>query len=137
MRGSLIGPRVLLRRLREAMAAPGGAQQQFDRIVVIIASNMVAEVCSIYVLRRHEKLELWATEGLNPEAVHKTSLKVGEGLVGRIAADAKPLNLPEAHEHPSFAYRPETGEEKFHSFLGVPILRGGRLLGVLVVQNRA
>ncbi len=136
MRGSLIGPRVLLRRLREAMAAPGGAQQQLDRIVVLIASNMVAEVCSIYVLRDRDVLELWATEGLNPEAVHETRLKVGEGLVGLIAAEAKPLNLPEAQEHPSFAYRPETGEEKYHSFLGVPILRGGNLLGVMVLQNR-
>ena len=137
MRGALIGPRVLLRRLRETMAEPIGAQQRLDKIVVSIASNMVAEVCSIYVLRDNDTLELFATQGLNPQAVHSTRLKVGEGLVGLIAAEAKPLNLTEAQDHPAFAYRPETGEEAYHSFLGVPILRGGYTLGVLVVQNQA
>lgn len=137
MRGSLVGPRVLLRRLREAMAEPVGAQQRLDRIVVLIASNMVAEVCSVYVLRDHDQLELTATEGLKQEAVHKTRLRVGEGLVGLIAAEAEPLNLAVAQDHPAFAYRPETGEEIYHAFLGVPILRGGHTLGVLVVQNKA
>lgn len=137
MRGTLAGPRVLLRRLREAMAEPVGAQERLDKIVVLIASNMVAEVCSVYVLREGDTLELYATEGLNPEAVHNTRLRVGEGLVGTIAAQAEALNLTEAQEHPAFAYRPETGEERFHSFLGVPILRGGLTLGVVVVQNRA
>lgn len=137
MRGTLPGPRVLLRRLREAMAEPVGAQQRLDKIVVLIAANMVAEVCSIYVLHDSETLELFATEGLKAEAVHATRLKVGEGLVGNIASQAEPLNLTEAQDHPAFAYRPETGEEAYHSFLGVPILRGGDTLGVLVVQNRA
>jgi phosphotransferase system enzyme I (PtsP) len=98
---------------------------------------MVAEVCSAYVLRSDGVLELYATEGLNREAVHQASLRVGEGLVGTIAEDARPLNLPEAEAHPAFQYLPETGEEIYHSFLGVPILRAGRTLGVLVVQNRA
>ncbi|MBL4756275.1 MAG: phosphoenolpyruvate--protein phosphotransferase [Rhizobiales bacterium] len=137
MRGNLIGPRVLLRRLREAMAGPGDAQKKLDSIVVLIASNMVAEVCSIYVMRGNIDLELVATEGLNPDAVHQTRLKVGEGLVGQIAAAAESLSLSDAQSHPAFAYRPETGEEIYHSFLGVPILRGGHTLGVLVVQNKA
>ena len=137
MRGNLPGPRALLRRLREAMAEPVGAQQRLDKITVLIAANMVAEVCSIYVLRGGDTLELFATEGLKREAVHATRLKVGEGLVGTIASEAEPLNLTEAQDHPAFAYRPETGEEAYHSFLGVPILRGGDTLGVLVVQNRA
>ncbi len=137
MRGSLVGPRVLLRRLREAMAEPGDAQKRLDRIVVLIAANMVAEVCSIYVMRGDVDLELAATEGLNPEAVHRTRLKVGEGLVGQIAAKAESLSLIDAQAHPAYAYRPETGEEIYQSFLGVPILRGGHTLGVLVVQNRA
>ncbi len=137
MRGNLIGPRVLLRRLREAMAGAGDAQKKLDSIVVLIASNMVAEVCSIYVMRDNVDLELVATEGLNPDAVHETRLKVGEGLVGQIAAAAESLSLSDAQSHPAFAYRPETGEEIYHSFLGVPILRGGHTLGVLVVQNRA
>ena len=137
MRGNLPGPRALLRRLREAMAEPVGAQQRLDKITVLIAANMVAEVCSIYVLRGGDTLELFATEGLKREAVHATRLKVGEGLVGTIASEAEPLNLTEAQDHPAFAYRPETGEEAYHSFLGVPNLRGGDTLGVLVVQNRA
>jgi phosphotransferase system, enzyme I, PtsP len=93
-------------------------------------------VCSAYVMRAGEVLELFATEGLRPEAVHRTRLRVGEGLVGVIAATARPLALADAQSHPNFAYRPETGEEVFHSLMGVPILRGGRVLGVLVVQNR-
>ena len=137
MRGSLFGPRVLLRRLREVMAEPISAQDRLDKIVVTIAANMVAEVCSVYVLRADDVLELFATEGLNRDAVHKASLKVGQGLVGSIASEASVLNLPDAQAHPAFAYLPETGEEVYHSFLGVPILRAGRTLGVLVVQNRA
>ena len=137
IRGSLAGPRLLLRRLREVMAEPIGAQERLDKIVSHIAANMVAEVCSVYILRADGVLELFATEGLNPEAVHKSGLRVGQGLVGVIADEARPLNLPDAQSHPSFAYLPETGEEQYNSFLGVPILRAGRTLGVLVVQNRA
>jgi phosphotransferase system enzyme I (PtsP) len=137
MRGALGGPRVLLRRLREVMAEPVSAQERLDKIVVLIAANMVAEVCSVYVLRVDGSLELYATEGLNKEAVHLTVLGSSEGLVGLVAREAKSINLSEAHEHPSFSYRPETGEEIYHSFLGVPILRAGNTLGVLVVQNRA
>lgn len=137
MRGSLFGPRVLLRRLREVMAEPISAQARLDKIVVTIAANMVAEVCSVYVLRADGILELYATEGLNRAAVHKAALSVGQGLVGTIAAEASLLNLPDAQTHPAFAYLPETGEEDYHSFLGVPILRAGRTLGVLVVQNKA
>jgi phosphotransferase system enzyme I (PtsP) len=134
---SSLGPRVLLRRLREVMARPETAQKKLDTIVTLIASNMVAEVCSLYVMRPGQWLELYATEGLKREAVHKSKLKVGEGLVGTIAAEAELLNLSDAQSHPSFKYLPETGEEIYHSFLGVPILRAGVTIGVLVVQNRA
>jgi len=137
MRDLSAGPRVLLRRLRELMAEPRDPQERLDRIVRQIASNMVAEVCSVYVLRSDGVLELYATEGLNPEAVHLSQLKMGQGLVGMIAASAQPLNLSDAQAHPAFRYLPETGEEIYHSFLGVPILRAGRTLGVLVVQNKA
>jgi phosphotransferase system enzyme I (PtsP) len=137
MRGALGGPRVLLRRLREVMAEPVSAQERLDKIVVLIAANMVAEVCSVYVLRVDNTLELYATEGLNRQAVHQTVMNVNEGLVGLVAREANSINLSEAHEHPAFSYRPETGEEIYHSFLGVPILRAGNTLGVLVVQNRA
>ncbi len=137
MRGALGGPRVLPRRLREVMAEPVSAQDRLDKIVVLIAANMVAEVCSVYVLRVDGTLELYATEGLNREAVHQTVMRIDEGLVGLVASQATPINLSDAQSHPAFSYRPETGEEIYHSFLGVPILRAGNTLGVLVVQNRA
>ncbi len=127
----------MLRRLREVMAEKVSAQERLDKIVVLIAANMVAEVCSTYVLRHDGHLELYATEGLNREAVHQTVLSAHEGLVGLVASEASPLNLSDAQSHPAFSYRPETGEEIYHSFLGVPILRSGNTLGVLVVQNRA
>jgi len=130
------GPRLLLRRLREIMAEPVSAQARLDRIVVLIAANMVAEVCSVYVMRADGTLELYATEGLNREAVHLTTMRAGEGLVGLIASRAEPLALSDAQSHPAFSYKPETGEEVYHGFLGVPILRAGTTLGVLVVQNR-
>src|SRR6476661_3382108 len=137
MRSASGGPRVLLRRLRETMAEQVSAQERLDKIVVLIAANMVAEVCSVYVLRVDNTLELYATEGLKREAVHQTVLRQDEGLVGLVASEANPINLSEAQTHPAFAFRPETGEEIYHSFLGVPILRAGNTLGVLVVQNRA
>ena len=131
-----LGPRVLLRRLREVMAEPETAQAKLNKIVGLIAANMVAEVCSIYVMRPGSILELYATEGLKQESVHKSKLKSGEGLVGLIAEQAIGLNLSDAQHHPSFKYLPETGEEIYQSFLGVPVMRGGSVIGVLVVQNR-
>jgi phosphotransferase system, enzyme I, PtsP len=133
---SIGAPRQLLRRLREVMAERESAQVRLDKVAVLIASNMVAEVCSIYLRRKDGSLELFATEGLRPEAVHNTHLKPGEGLVGLIALQAEPMQFPDAQHHPAFSYRPETGEEIYHSFLGVPILRGGHTIGVLTVQNR-
>lgn len=135
--GAVSAPRRLLRRLRDTMAGHGSAQARLDRVVQLIAADMVAEVCSCYLMRAGEVLELFATEGLNPGAVHKTRLGVGEGLVGHIAATAKPLALSDARAHPMFAYRPETGEEVYRSLMGVPVLRDGRVAGVLAVQNRA
>ncbi|HEX4080627.1 MAG TPA: phosphoenolpyruvate--protein phosphotransferase [Rhizomicrobium sp.] len=131
------GPRLLLRRLREIMAERSSAQTRLDRLVSVIAANMVAEVCSIYLRRAGNALELFATEGLNRGAVHRTRMRSGEGLVGLVAETAEPVNLSEAPSHPRFSYRPETGEDPFRSFLGVPIVRGGQVYGVLTVQNRA
>jgi len=135
-------PRVLLRQLREVMARPGVRQAQpedvearLDRIVRLIAANMVAEVCSIYVRLEDGSLELFATEGLRKQAIHNTHLKPGEGLVGLIARSGEYVNLPDAQAHSAFSYRPETGEEIYQSFMGVPILRSGRTIGVLTVQN--
>ena len=132
----LSAARRLLRRLVQVMAAPVSPQERLDRMVRMIAADIVAEVCSAYVMRAGEYLELFATEGLRRTAVHQTRLRVGEGLVGLIAAQGSVVNLPDAQSHPEFAYRPETGEEIYHSFLGVPVVHGGRVTGVLVVQNR-
>ena len=130
------GPRSLLRQIREAMASGGPAQVRLNMVVRTIAQSMVAEVCSIYLRRSTNDLELFATEGLNPNAVHNTTLKPGEGLVGEIMRLGRPLNLSDAPNNPHFSYRPETGEDPYHAFLGVPLIRGGRTIGVLVVQNR-
>ena len=127
--------RVIMRRLREILAEPGDGQSRLDKIVRQIAGVMVAEVCSIYLKRRDHSLELFATEGLQREAVHNTRLHRGEGLVGRCAELAVPINEPDAQSHPAFSYRPETGEEAYHSLLAVPIQRSGQVIGVLVVQN--
>jgi phosphotransferase system enzyme I (PtsP) len=130
------GPRSLLRQIREAMAGARPAQAKLDMVARIIAVSMVAEVCSLYLARKSGEMELFATEGLDPAAVHVTRMKPGEGLVGEIMRQGRPLNLSDAPAHPAFSYRPETGEDPFHSFLGVPLLRGGRVVGVIVVQNR-
>ncbi len=133
--------RKLLRRLRDTLAepdtSPGAGQARLDRIVRLIADSMQTEVCSVYLLRDAATLELCATEGLNPEAVHQTRLRLGEGLVGRVAAAARPVNTGDAPREPGFRFMPETGEESYCSFLGVPIQRLGERRGVLVVQSRA
>ncbi|MFO1067332.1 MAG: phosphoenolpyruvate--protein phosphotransferase [Geminicoccaceae bacterium] len=131
------GARRLLRRLIEVVAEPTTPQQRLDSITSMIAANLVAEVCSVYVLRAGEILELFATEGLAREAVHRTRMRVGEGLVGTIAAQAVVISTENAQQHPNFRYFPETREELYQTFLGVPILRAGKVVGVLVVQNRA
>ena len=126
--------REILTGLHEIMAKRGSAQVKLDRVVDLIAEAMASDVCSIYLLRDNN-LELFATHGLRKEAVHVTRLRMGEGLVGTIAAEGRILNLAEAAEHPAFAYRPETGEERFHSFAGVPIVRLESPIGVLAVQH--
>ena len=136
-RGAAVrGPRSLLRQIREALAGGGPAQARLDKVVRVIASSMVAEVCSLYLRRASAEMELFATEGLKSEAVHVTHMKPGEGLVGEIMRSGRPINLSDAPSNPAFSYHPETGEDPYHAFLGVPLLRGGRAIGVLVVQNR-
>ncbi|MFL6730042.1 MAG: phosphoenolpyruvate--protein phosphotransferase [Sphingomicrobium sp.] len=129
-----VSAREILTGLHEVMAARGSVQAKLTKVVDLIADKMQSEVCSIYLLRDN-KLELFATHGLRQEAVHVTKLRMSEGLVGTIAAEGRILNLDEAAEHPAFAYRPETGEERFHSFAGVPIVRLETPIGVLAVQH--
>ena len=128
--------RKLLRRLRDTLAEPGQGQERLDHITRLIAQSMQADVCSIYLFRDRETLELCATHGLKPEAVHNTRMRLGEGLVGRVARTARVVNTADAPSERGFRYMPETGEEIFSSFLGVPVQRLGEKLGVLVVQAR-
>ena len=126
--------REILVNLHDVMAARSNAQAKLNSVVEIIGEALDSEVCSIYLLREGV-LELYATRGLDPQAVHVTKLALGEGLVGTIAANGEVLNLDEAASHPDFAYKPETGEDRFHSFAGVPIIRRERAVGVLAVQH--
>ena len=128
--------RRMLSRLRDVMSGADSTQDRLDQCVRIIAADLETEVCSIYVRRDAELLELFATEGLNAAAVHQTKLRVGEGLIGDIASHDRPLSLHDAQSHPNFAYRPETGEDVYQSFMGVPIRHAGLVVGVLAVQNR-
>ena len=129
-------PLILLRRIRDVMASPDSAQERLNAIVKVIASELRSDVCSVYMRRAGDVLELFANVGLNPSSVHLTRLEVGQGLVGHIAATALALNLADAPVHPKFVFRPETGEEIYHGFVGVPILQSGKVVGVLVVQDR-
>jgi phosphotransferase system, enzyme I, PtsP len=128
--------RILLKRLRGTLAEDGDGQQRLDHITQLIADSIGAEVCSIYLRRDRKTLELCASEGLNPDSVHQTRLRFGEGLVGRVAEEAAPINAENAPAEKGFRYMPETGEEIYSSLLGVPIQRLGEVLGVLVVQNK-
>ena len=129
--------RKLLRRLRDTLASKAEGQARLDRIVALIAESMQTEVCSLYLFRDAETLELCATMGLKQESVHQTRMRLGEGLVGRVARTGVPINTGDAPSEKGFRYMPETGEEIYSSFLGVPIQRVGEKLGVLVVQSKA
>ena len=137
MRGALGGPRVLLRRLREVMAEPVSAQERLDKIVVLIAANMVAEVCSVYVLRVDGRSSCTPPRASSRKPCTTPCSAPTKAWSASSSSEANPINLSDAQSHPAFSYRAETGEEIYHSFLGVPILRAGNTLGVLVVQNRA
>ncbi len=129
--------RKLLGRLREALAADSEGQARLNKVVDLIANSMRAEVCSIYLFRDSETLELCATQGLEQDSVHQTRMRLGEGLVGRTAKSGSVVNTADAPSAKGFRYMPETGEERFSSFCGVPIQRLGESLGVLVVQTKA
>lgn len=129
-------PLSLLRQIRDVMALDASAQARLDRVVKVIADGFTSQVCSVYLLRAGDVMELFASEGLKQTSVHLTRLNIGQGLVGAVASAAEPLNLANAQEHPKFEYRPETGEEIYHSFVAVPIFQGGKVIGVLVVQGK-
>ena len=125
----------LMRHLRQVMATSASGQEKLDVLVRMIAENLSADVCSLYLRRTDDVLELFATEGLNSDAVHRTTLRIGEGIIGYIARTELPLTAADATNHERFAHRPETGEDKYQSMTGVPLIRNGRCIGVLAVQN--
>ena len=129
-------PLSLLRQIRDVMAQGLSAQMRLDQVVEVIAGGFASDVCSVYLLRAGDILELYASKGLNASSVHKTRLQVGQGLVGEIAGTSEALNLADAQAHTKFEYRPETGEEIYSSFIGVPVLQSGKAIGVLVVQSK-
>jgi phosphotransferase system enzyme I (PtsP) len=129
-------PLSLLRQIRDVMALDASAQDRLDNVVRVVAEGFASEVCSVYLLRAGGVLELFASKGLKETSVHLTRLNVEQGLVGLVASTGQPLNLANAQEHPKFVYRPETGEENYHSFVAAPIFQGGKVIGVLVVQGK-
>ena len=131
------GITVLLRRMHDAVASEATPQERLDHLTKVIASHVVSDVCSIYLRRRDDTLELYSTEGLRRDAVHNTRMQWGEGLVGAVAQSQSPLVTADAPLHPGFKYFPDIGEDPLHSFLGVPLIRSGKVLGVLVIQNKA
>ncbi len=130
-----ISARRLLKRLREVMSSEIDGQEKLKRIVNVVAGEMNTDVCSFYLLQPGDILELFATYGLKQSAVHETSLRLGEGLIGEIAVQKKALSFEDAWHHPSFVFKPETGEKLFQTLMGVPVLQGANLLGVVAVQT--
>ena len=131
----IISSRQLLKRLREIMSSDVAIQEKLDQSVNAVAKEMHTDVCSFYLLQPGDILELFATYGLKQSAVHETSLRLGEGLIGEIAVQKKTLAFKDAWHHPSFVFKPETGEKLFQTLMGVPVLQGANLLGVVAVQT--
>lgn len=130
-----VAPRILMTRLRSLMAEGRSLDGRLAGVVELVARSFVADVCSIYLRLENGEFELVATEGLKVEAIKRTRLAKNEGLIGLVASESRPQNIQDAPHHPRFSYHPETGEDPFTAFLGVPILRFGRVIGVLAVQN--
>jgi len=129
------GWRHMLRAVRDAVAMDATAADRLNRAVAVIADALTADVCSLYLQQRDGAMILAATHGLRPDAVFRTRLSGGEGLVGVAAASHRPVAIRDVQTHEAFAYRPETGEDPYSTFLGAPLLRGGAAVGVLVIQH--
>jgi phosphotransferase system enzyme I (PtsP) len=125
--------RQLFARLREALAS---GHAGLPDIADLVAQGLPADACAVYVARPGEMLELAATYGLNVDAIGRTRMRFGEGIIGMVAASGDPLNLADAQNHPRYVYRAEIGEEDFVSMLAMPVKRAGRLLGVIAVMLR-
>lgn len=119
--------------MRESLASGAASLPDIARLV---ARELPADASVIYVARAGEILELAATHGLNVNAVGHTRLRVGEGIIGMVAASGDTLNLADAQNHPRYVYRAEIGEDAMASLLAVPVKRAGRILGVIAVMSR-
>lgn len=127
----------LLRRIVQEVNSAHNLNEALALIVERVKHAMGADVCSVYLADdERRELVLMATDGLRPSAVGKVRLPFGQGLTGLVASRAEPINVQNAPEHPAFYFIPATGETPFHGYLGVPIIRRRKLLGVLVVQQR-
>ena len=127
----------ILRRIVQEVSSVTELSEALKVVVARIREAMHTEVCSVYLYDPDTKrYVLMATEGLKQDAVGKVGLSSSEGLVGLVGSREEPLNIDNAPEHPRFQFLPETGEDPFLSFLGVPIIHHKRLLGVMVVQQR-
>ena len=126
----------ILRQLRTITEGQDTLPVKLENIVRLIAEQMSADAASFYIAVDGSRLELFAAYGLNPEAQHRVSFRFGEGLTGEVAQNNRTLNVADAWSHPKFAHKPELGEEQYKSFLGVPLIRWSRSIGVLSVQTR-
>lgn len=126
----------ILRLLRQITEGPDAISVKLDKIISMIVEQMQADAGACYLVVDDNYLELFASYGFNQNITHKINLRVGEGLVGDVAANRRPLTVEDAWKHPKFSYKPEMGEEKYKSFVGVPITRFGKVVGVLTLQNK-
>jgi phosphotransferase system enzyme I (PtsP) len=127
----------LLRKIVQEVSTAADVDAVLDLIVRRIQRGMRTEVCSVFLFDAvSQRYVLRASKGLNLEAVGRVSLSSSEGIVGLVAHRAEPINLEDAEAHPAFCYLQDTGEERFHAFLGVPIIHQKKVLGVLVVQQQ-
>lgn len=129
-------PRGLMQSLRRIMESADTADTKLNGILALVGRELRADICSCFVLRAGEVIELYATYGLPDEVVRQKKLRLGEGVVGEMAATAMPAIVPDVTKHPAFMARPETGNGEYKAICGVPILRGGRVHGMLILQNR-
>ena len=126
----------VLREMRQITGGQASIQEKLEQIVALIANKMSADAANCYVAIDDYTLELFASYGYNPEVAHKIYLRFSEGLVGEVAQNNRSLAVADAWSHPKFSYKPDLGEENYKSFLGVPLIRWNRAIGVLSVQHR-
>lgn len=129
--------RSIIKSIKEEAFSNSHFLKKIQRIVDIITKNLSVDVCSIYILNKDNKFELYATEGLSKDAVNKTVLNFNEGLIGQIAKAKKTLSFENIWNNEHFSYRPETAEDPYYTLMGTPIVAHDTLLGILVIQNKS